>query len=172
VGCPNHWFKYPSTLHQAFCTRIPSPLAKPPTNMRLSNAFASLLSLVSLVAAQQVGTLTAENHPSLSWQKCTKSGGCSSQAGSVTLDSNWRWLHTTSGYTNCFTGASFDTSLCPDGVTCAKNCALDGADYSGTYGITTSGNALTLKFKTGTNVGKRLELSDVQAQEPRVHFRR
>ena len=23
---------------------------------------------------------------------------------------------------------------CPDGVTCAQNCALNGADYEGTYG--------------------------------------
>ncbi|THU77653.1 glycoside hydrolase, partial [Dendrothele bispora CBS 962.96] len=31
-------------------------------------------------------------------------------------------------------------------------CALDGADYPGTYGIPTSDNALTLKFvTTGTN---------------------
>ena len=42
-----------------------------------------------------------------------------------------------------------------------KNCALDGADYSGTYGITTSGNALTLQFVTtgsSTNVGSRVYL--------------
>ncbi|CCO37125.1 hypothetical protein BN14_11276 [Rhizoctonia solani AG-1 IB] len=42
-----------------------------------------------------------------------------------------------------------------------ENCAVDGADYSGTYGITTSGNALTLKFVTkgeNTNVGSRVYL--------------
>jgi hypothetical protein len=74
------------------------------------------------------------------------------------LDANWRWLHTTTGYTNCYTGNTWDTSLCPDGKTGAANCALDGADYSGTYGITTSGNALTLKFKTGSNIGSRVYL--------------
>jgi hypothetical protein len=31
-------------------------------------------------------------------------------------------------------------------------------DYSGTYGITTSGNAVTLKFVTGSNVGSRIYL--------------
>jgi cellulose 1,4-beta-cellobiosidase len=76
------------------------------------------------------------------------------------LDANWRWLHSTSGYTNCYTGNSWDKTLCPDGATCAKNCALDGADYSGTYGITASGNALTLKFVTGSNVGSRVYLLD------------
>ncbi|PVF92349.1 glycoside hydrolase family 7 protein [Serendipita vermifera] len=125
--------------------------------MKLSAAFASLLSVVTLATAQQVGTQKAETHPSLSWSKCTSSG-CTQQSGSITLDANWRWLHTTSGYTNCYTGNEWDTSLCPDGATCAANCALDGADYSGTYGITTSGNALTLKFVTGANVGSRVYL--------------
>ena len=59
---------------------------------------------------------------------------------------------------NCYTGNEWDASLCPDPTTCAQNCALDGADYSGTYGITTSGNALNLQFKTGTNVGSRVYL--------------
>ncbi|KAG8740352.1 Exoglucanase 1 [Ceratobasidium sp. 414] len=125
------------------------------------------LALISLyltaVGAQQVGTQTAEVHPALPWQKCTKSGGCVTQSsGKIVLDANWRWVHTTSGYTNCYTGQTWDTTLCPDAVTCAKNCALDGADYSGTYGITTSGNALTLKFVTansnGKNVGSRVYL--------------
>jgi cellulose 1,4-beta-cellobiosidase len=78
------------------------------------------------------------------------------------LDANWRWLHTTSGSTNCYTGNTWDKSICPDPVTCAKNCALDGADYQGTYGITASGNALTLKFVThgpySTNIGSRVYL--------------
>ena len=42
--------------------------------------------------------------------------------------------------------------------------AIDGADYSGTYGISTSGNALTLKFVTkgsySTNIGSRTYLMD------------
>ncbi|KAF8600085.1 cellobiohydrolase I [Ceratobasidium sp. AG-I] len=125
-----------------------------------------VFALISLylvaVKAQQAGTLTAEKHPALPWQKCTKSGGCVTQSsGKVVLDGNWRWVHSTSGSTNCYTGQTWDTTLCPDAVTCAKNCALDGADYSATYGITTSGNALTLKFVTkgsGTNVGSRVYL--------------
>jgi cellulose 1,4-beta-cellobiosidase len=124
---------------------------------------ASLLALSFLAAAsyaQQVGTQKAETHPTLSWQKCTKSG-CTNQSGSVTIDANWRWVHNTSGYTNCYTGNTWDATLCPDNDTCAKNCALDGADYSGTYGVTTSGNALTLKFVTNgaqKNIGSRLYL--------------
>lgn len=46
-------------------------------------------------------------------------------------------------------------------MTCAANCALEGASYSATYGITTSGNALKLNFVTTssqTNVGSRTYL--------------
>ncbi|KAF8684019.1 glycoside hydrolase family 7 [Rhizoctonia solani] len=125
--------------------------------------FLALIPLYLAAAnAQQVGTLKTEVHPSLPWQKCTKSGGCVTQSqGKVVLDANWRWVHTTSGYANCYTGQKWDASVCPDGVTCAQNCAVDGADYSGTYGITTSGNALTLKFVTkgeNSNVGSRVYL--------------
>ena len=88
-------------------------------------------SCLAMVYGQQVGTQTAENHPKLPSQKCTTTGGCVNQNTAVVLDANWRWLHTTSGYTNCYTGNTWDASLCPDPVTCAQNCALDGADYAG-----------------------------------------
>lgn len=52
----------------------------------------------------------------------------------------------------------WDATLCPDNESCASNCALDGADYEGTYGVTTSGDALTLQFVTGANIGSRLYL--------------
>lgn len=51
-----------------------------------------------------------------------------------------------------------DATLCPDAATCTANCALDGANYSGTYGVTTSGNSLKIGFVTGSNVGSRLYL--------------
>lgn len=55
-------------------------------------------------------------------------------------------------------GNEWDTSICPDGATCASACAVDGADYETTYGITTDADALTLAFKTGSNVGSRVYL--------------
>ncbi|KAB5590336.1 hypothetical protein CTheo_6226 [Ceratobasidium theobromae] len=120
------------------------------------------LALLATARAQQVGTSKAEVHPTLAWQKCTTSGGCLAQSqGRIVLDANWRWVHTTSGYTNCYTGQTWDSTICNDPVTCAQNCALDGADYSGTYGITTSGNSLTMKFVTktaNTNIGSRVYL--------------
>lgn len=118
----------------------------------------ALTSLLVGARAQQAGTLTAETHPPLTVSKCTASG-CTSSTQSIVLDANWRWTHDIEGYTNCYTGNAWNETICPDGATCAANCALDGADYSGTYGITASGDSLKLGFVTtgggNTNVGSR-----------------
>ncbi|KAF9525304.1 family 7 glycoside hydrolase [Crepidotus variabilis] len=137
----------------------------------------SKLALVSFALAtlagirgQQVGTYQTETHPSLTWQKCTKGGSCSTVSGSIVLDSNWRWVHKTGDYTNCYTGNTWNTTICKTNTDCAANCALEGADYPGTYGITTSGNSLNLKFiqsnSNGKNIGSRVYLmaSDTKYQ--------
>ncbi|KAL4998261.1 putative 1,4-beta-D-glucan cellobiohydrolase A [Aspergillus recurvatus] len=116
--------------------------------------------LLSVSRAQQAGTSQEEVHPSLTWQRCDASGSCTDVAGSVVLDSNWRWTHSVDGYTNCYTGNTWDSTLCPDNESCAANCAVDGADYEGTYGITSTGDSLTLKFVTGSNVGSRVYLME------------
>jgi cellulose 1,4-beta-cellobiosidase len=120
-----------------------------------------LVSLLSAVSAQQIGTYTTETHPSLTWQTCTAPGSCTTNSGSVVLDSNWRWVHSTTSSTNCYTGNTWDATLCPNDATCATNCALDGASYESTYGITTSGDSLKIAFVTkssNTNIGSRLYL--------------
>ncbi|KAH8204351.1 hypothetical protein TruAng_001514 [Truncatella angustata] len=123
---------------------------------------ATIGGLLAAAKAQQVGTLTTETHPKMSWQTCTSASSCTTKNGEVTVDSNWRWLHSTSGSTNCYTGNEWNSSACTDAKSCAANCALDGADYPGTYGVSTSGNAMTLKFVTkgqySTNIGSRLYL--------------
>ncbi|KAJ5488550.1 Exoglucanase 1 [Penicillium diatomitis] len=119
-----------------------------------------LSSLLSSVSAQGAGTLTPENHPSLSWSKCSAGGSCSAVSGSVVIDANWRWVHDKSG-TNCYTGNTWDATLCPDDKTCAANCAVDGANYASTYGVTTSGDSLRINFVTNggqKNIGSRLYL--------------
>lgn len=124
---------------------------------------ATATALIAAARAQQVCTNTAENHPALNWSKCTSSS-CSEVKGAVVVDANWRWTHTLSGSTNCYTGNKWDTSICTDGKTCASKCCVDGADYPGTYGVTTSGSQLKLNFVTkgpySTNVGSRLYLME------------
>jgi cellulose 1,4-beta-cellobiosidase len=133
-------------------------------NMYRSLALAS--ALVAAVRGQQVGTLQTETHPSMTWQKCTAKNSCTTVSGKVVVDSNWRWVHdkTSGSTTNCYTGNTWDATLCPDDVTCATNCALEGADYVATYGATASGNSLKLTFVTvgtyATNIGSRLYLMD------------
>ncbi|KAI1804890.1 glycoside hydrolase family 7 protein [Daldinia bambusicola] len=117
--------------------------------------------LLGLVSAQQVGKEQSETHPKLTWKKCTSGGSCTQTNGEVTIDANWRWLHSTSGTENCYDGNKW-TSQCSSASDCASKCAIEGADYSKTYGASTSGNALTLKFVTkhdyGTNIGSRFYL--------------
>lgn len=117
-------------------------------------------SLLLGINAQQAGDVTPETHPPLTVSKCTESG-CTTSAQSVTLDANWRWLHAIGGYTNCYTGNEWNATVCTDGATCAANCALEGADYSSIYGITTTSDSLKLNFVTSgenTNVGSRVYL--------------
>ncbi|KAJ7023686.1 cellulase CEL7A [Mycena alexandri] len=126
------------------------------------SGFLALAALLPFALGQGIGTNLAENHPTLTWQKCTGTGGtsCTTQSSSVVIDANWRWVHNAASQ-NCYTGNTWDATICPDAKTCAANCELDGADYAGTYGVTTSGNALTLKFVTVSqqpNIGSRVYL--------------
>ncbi|XP_014558768.1 glycoside hydrolase family 7 protein [Bipolaris victoriae FI3] len=111
-----------------------------------------------------IGTQQTETHPKITWQRCTGTGGtsCSNVNGEIVIDANWRWLHSTGGYTNCYSGNEWNKTACPDNAACTKNCAIEGSDYRGTYGISTSGNSLSLKFITkgqySTNIGSRTYL--------------
>jgi len=116
------------------------------------------LSLASVALAQKAGTLETESHLPITWQTCTTSG-CTNVDAEIVIDANWRWTHV--GGENCYDGNEW-TSVCSSNEDCAENCAVEGVDYEGTYGATTSGDALDLKFVTeheyGTNVGSRMYL--------------
>uniref|UniRef100_H3G7U3 cellulose 1,4-beta-cellobiosidase (non-reducing end) n=1 Tax=Phytophthora ramorum TaxID=164328 RepID=H3G7U3_PHYRM len=113
--------------------------------------------------AQQAGSNRAETHPPLTTQTCTKAG-CTDEDTSIVLDANWRWLYKTGTSTNCYTGNEWDETICPDPKTCASTCALDGADYTGTYGITSESDSLSMKLVTkgpySTNVGSRVYMME------------
>jgi len=129
--------------------------------MKLATSVAALS--VSCTDAQQAGSQTTERHPQLSWSECSSSG-CNSKQAEVTIDSNWRWTHSTTGTTDCYHGNKWDQSLCPDAATCLRNCVLEGADqeYSNTYGVKPQGNKLELGFVTqgpySKNIGSRTYL--------------
>lgn len=121
-----------------------------------------LLLFFSIISGQQTSEVNAESRPPLGFSKCTKDG-CTTTKQSVVLDANWRWVHDArpNHYENCYDGDSWSSSLCPDSETCIANCALDGAgSYEKVYGVTSDGNELTVKLKTGNNVGSRVYLMD------------
>lgn len=121
---------------------------------------AIIVSILSTAAAQKVGTLVAENPPPLTWYKCVLPNTCTGQSGKVTLDAEWRWLHYYQNADSCY--PPWNALYCPpeNPPPCAQNCALEGADYAGTYGITTSTNQINLKYVTqgssGQNIGSRV----------------
>jgi cellulose 1,4-beta-cellobiosidase len=112
---------------------------------------ATLLSLVLLgTSAVQQGHLQPENSPTL-----TLSIDGSPRQAKAVLDANWRWVHKSQGYENCFTSAW----VCDD----CDSCELEGVSqqqYLQTYGVDSQGSQLTLRFVTGSNVGSRLYLAD------------
>ncbi|KAH7071100.1 exoglucanase-like protein 1 precursor [Paraphoma chrysanthemicola] len=129
-----------------------------------AKAAAVLAFCASSASAWVIGTQQTETHPKMTWQRCTGKGGssCTNVNGEIVIDANWRWLHVSTGYTNCFNGNEWDNTVCASNAACTRNCAIEGSDYRGTYGITTSGNSLSLKFITkgqySTNIGSRTYL--------------
>eukprot|EP00933_Yihiella_yeosuensis_P047495 TRINITY_DN4332_c0_g5_i1.p1 TRINITY_DN4332_c0_g5~~TRINITY_DN4332_c0_g5_i1.p1 ORF type:complete len:522 (+),score=89.82 TRINITY_DN4332_c0_g5_i1:72-1568(+) len=118
---------------------------------------ALIVGVCGVAVGQMPGHQKQEVHPPLSTQTCTKAGGCTTKQNSVTIDANWRWVHTKNGYTNCYSGSEWDKRFCPDPATCAKNCELEGAnhEYPDVYGVHTDAATLKLRFKTGSNIGSR-----------------
>merc|ERR1711910_116393 len=129
-----------------------------------------LLAILPIVLGQQIGHQKEESHLPFKLFKCNDPLCSSSnyEKMSLVLDSNWRWLHKMDDYVNCYEGNSWDSSYCPDPVSCAQNCGLDGIppeDWSGTYGISQqSDKDVTLKLVThgeySSNVGSRMILLD------------
>jgi cellulose 1,4-beta-cellobiosidase len=123
-------------------------------------------SLVSFAAAQHAGTNSENYLMPLGLEECSwGSNGkvsCEYQQKSMSLDSNWRWTHVDGQTENCYTDSDWDTSKCPDGETCAKNCAAGAVDkdtWTETYGVKQNGNGVDVGFVTqgpySVNVGSR-----------------
>lgn len=135
--------------------------------------------LFTVAQAQQVGKLIPEVQPKLDFQTCTRAGGCVKKHGTITVDAkfvllcslfilthkladltvigSWRKIHAVNGtlQDECLPkNGAWDPKLCPDGLTCAMRCALEGIDYECTLGVTSTGDAVKLKLVTQTDEGK------------------
>jgi len=133
----------------------------------LLRTFPLLLLTTPQVLGQGVGDVTENTQLEFPIEICESYGNCKKVKTSVTLDSNWRWLHDDS-MTNCYTGNLWDDVKCPDAATCTENCFIEGvskSDWQSPYGIESDGNGgMTLKFVTvgpySTNIGSRVFLLD------------
>lgn len=121
---------------------------------------------IRIVYAQTKGGVTPNYTPSFPIQFLGKSVN-----SAITLDANWRWVHKVSGYDNCF-NSDWDRSVCSDPIQCTRNCAIEGVEskqYLETYGISTQGNSLTLRYVTqgpyGKNIGSRVYVLDASKEK-------
>jgi len=114
--------------------------------------------LLGLAAAQQISTRVPEVHPKLTTWKCTKAGGCVAQNTSLVLDQAYRKIVKVDGTESCVVNGALNTALCPDEFTCAKNCAIEGADYAA-KGVVTNGDSVVMRMYVGDeNVTPRVYL--------------
>jgi cellulose 1,4-beta-cellobiosidase len=129
----------------------------------LLNALAALLA-ARTATAQGFGKEQTETHPKLSWKRCSGTSGtdCTSVAGELTLDANYRWIHEKAGYSNCFEDNAWVNRVCTNNKDCTAKCVLDGADYKRTYGVSSANSSVTMNFKTyldyASNVGSKVYL--------------
>lgn len=121
--------------------------------------------LVAGSYGQNAGTLTPEFSPSFSIQTCTDTE-CVTENTAIVFEADYRRVYSVDDNSvSCRDGSGWSPTLCPDSVTCAQNCAIDGItqdEYNNQYGVTADGSSLRLDYlKTGdfgTNVGSRTYL--------------
>jgi len=70
------------------------------------------------------------------------------QNTSLVLDSNYRKIYKIGTTQECVVNGNLDPALCPDQVTCSKNCALEGVDYAA-KGIVTNGDTAVMRMYVG-----------------------
>lgn len=123
---------------------------------------AILATLIGICIGQQAGTLTDEYKPPLPLQVCGQSG-CATENTGVVIDAAWRYLYSKDdSAVSCQIAGGYDPVLCPDGLTCAENCALNGIDqngYNNNIGVFSDNDELRLMYLTGNNVGSAVYLT-------------
>lgn len=111
-----------------------------------------LLSTCRPTLAQQIGTAIPEVHPRLPTQRCTTTGGCVEQQTTLVADALSRSLHARDDPSVSCDTVPLNATLCPDAAACARNCVLEGVDYTG-MGVLTAGAALTLRMYVFNGTG-------------------
>lgn len=124
--------------------------------------FIVMMTVMISVTGQLASKFKPEFNPPFDIQNCTKTTGCQKVPGSITLDADMRNLKGPDGKLDCYKRNVWNPTLCPDSVTCAKNCALSGGNYHKAR-VSTDGNAINMKLFTKNPVnydGSRIYLLD------------
>ncbi|KAJ6524001.1 cellulose 1,4-beta-cellobiosidase precursor [Mycena capillaripes] len=123
----------------------------------------SLFQARYLLAQRLNGSSAFQIHPSLTWSLCVAAGDCSPVSASIVETNGMNWYIGGSG-TNCWEDHVWDSTICPHAQTCYDACIEHpNVDYAGIYGITTSGDAVAMKFFTQSsilNIGNSVLLLD------------
>lgn len=120
--------------------------------------------LLGLAAGQQIFQSKPEVHPKFPIKHCKNSptpGGkatCETISTSVVLEAGYRNLTLSDGLTSCknTTSGAFNTTICPDPVTCASRCGYGNVDYVG-VGVEANetDNSLTLRLIGASGIPSR-----------------
>ena len=123
--------------------------------------------LLGLTSAQTPGK-SPEVHPRLQTYRCNLEDGCVRRNSQIVLDDLAHPVHqlvdTSLGCGNW--GSAPNATVCPDEATCAKNCIVEGISDYAAYGITTSGNSMTMhQLVNGSDVSPRCYLLQENGEE-------
>jgi len=133
---------------------------------------AAALCLLGAAAGQQASVFFGEEHPPLTVYSCSATEACSPERGGLTLDAQYRLLHSAKGDDasrndvplNCVNEGVWNKELCSDPEACARNCAVEGLTkdgYKNTYGVSRVDNGFKLEFLTEGG-GSRVHLADTK----------
>jgi len=138
-------------------------------------AGALVLGLLATASAQGMSeSYSQEQGPKINLRRCTAPGSCKDEEKTLTIDSNWRWVHVQGDYKNCYKGNEWVAEYCPgdDGAACAKKCQLEGVtsdQYKTTYGVQAIPNGVSMKLvnkhEYGVSVGSRLYMYEKDKYE-------
>lgn len=87
-----------------------------------------------------------EFHLPLSIENCKKNSGCITENTTIVMDAGSRWAHSINNTSDsCYSGSGWNSVVCPDNLSCSKNCALEGIeenDWNQIYGVTSDGKSI------------------------------
>lgn len=77
----------------------------------------------------------------------------------LVIDSSWHWIHAAANSSK----SCWSKDVCHDPLSCWQACAIEGVStdqWIKNYGVSVTGDALTIGYVTGNNIGSRMYLAE------------